>query len=338
MTAPTLETNPDHESLKVLRDEGVISAGTFWESIRGINESQEWARWAARLCLLIGSALILAALVYFFAFNWDALGRLQKLGLPQGITVLALVAGHFVGVRRIGGQLLLVAAAITVGVCFAVFGQVYQTGADAFGFFGIWALCILPWVIAGAFAPLWVLWFTLVNLTVWFFWDQVGQFHYVEYSYLCIVLTVINGAGLIARESLQTRYDWLKGHWIRALFLLGALIPLLIPAINLFLEVSSHGTHYAQLMGTVLWLLSLGAAHLYYTRVRFDSTAICIVLGNGAVYLLCGIGRIFDEIDLYEGGAGFLLMALIIGGVTTMVVRLLRWLKQRYGQPEGAQA
>jgi len=32
------------------------------------------------------------------------------------------------------------AASILIGVCLAVYGQVYQTGADAFGFFGLWAI------------------------------------------------------------------------------------------------------------------------------------------------------------------------------------------------------
>ena len=232
MSEPLLEKSPDHKSLKVLRNEGVLSTASFWEGIRAINHAEDWARWAARLCLLIGSSLVLAAVVYFFAFNWEALGRMQKLGLLQLIVVATLVAGQLVGFRRICGQLLLIAAAICVGVSFAVFGQVYQTGADAFSFFGMWAICILPWVLAGAFAPLWVLWFSLLNLTIWFFWAQVGQFHSeVHYSYICLPLTAINSIGLILRESLMARFHWMKGLWLRHLFLIGALTPLLIPAL-----------------------------------------------------------------------------------------------------------
>lgn len=334
MTEPLLDTTPEHESLKILRNNGVLSAASFWKGIRAINDPQEWARWAARLCLLIGSALVLAAVVYFFAFNWDALSRMQKLGLPQVAMLAALLAGRRVGFRRIGGQLLLMAAAICAGVSFAMFGQVYQTGADAFGFFGMWAVCIFPWVIAGAFAPLWALWFTLVNLTAWAFWSQVGQFHSdVHYSYVCIPLTLVNGTGLILRESFMTRFDWLKGTWLRHFFLLAALTPLLIPALDLVVDNSADNAP-ALMTCTLIWLLCLVAAHLYFTRMRFNSTAICIVLGNAALYLITAIGQMLQEADLYDNGGGFLLMALIIGGITTLVVRLLRWLKRHYGHTE----
>jgi uncharacterized membrane protein len=331
MTRSPLDNRPDHESLKALRDARVLSANAFWEGIRFINAPKEWARWTTRLCLLLGSALCLAAVVFFFAFNWDALGRLQKLGLLQVITVLALIIGQFIGFRKIGGQLLLMAASIFVGVSFAVFGQIYQTGADAFGFFGMWAICILPWVLVGAFAPLWVLWFTLVNLTAWFFWNQVGQFHQsIHYSYLCAALTGINGIGLLLRELWNQHFQWLKPHWLRPLLLLATLSPLFIPALNLVFESPNEGA-YRLLASTCVWLLGLGAAHFYFTQLKFDSTALCILLGYGSVYLICAIARIVNEANLYQNGGGFLMMALIIAGITALDVKLLRWLKSRYG-------
>ncbi|MGZ0656633.1 DUF2157 domain-containing protein [Coraliomargarita sp. W4R53] len=331
MTDSPLDSKPDHEALKVLRDARALSPAAFWQAIRAINEPQECARWATRLCLLIGCTLILAAVVYFFAFNWDALGRWLKLGLLQVATLISLLTGQIVGFRKIGGQLLLMAAAVLVGVSFAVYDQVYQTGADAFSFFGMWALCILPWVIAGAFAPLWVLWFTLINLSAWFFWNQVGQFHLnLHYSYFCAALTVINAAGLFSREALATRYRWMNGRWLRHLFLLATLTPLFTPALNLIFESPTSGAYHL-LGSTIAWLICLGAAYLYFTRQRFDSTALCILLGYATIYLITAIARMFYEADLYNNGSGFLVMALIIGGVTALDVRLLRWLKRRHG-------
>jgi hypothetical protein len=274
---------------------------------------------------------------FFFAFNWDGLGRLQKLGLLQGGTLLCLIGGQVVGFKRIGGQLLLTGAAVSIGVGFAVFGQVYQTGADAFGFFAVWALCILPWVIAGAFAPLWVLWTTLVNLTLFFFWDQVGQFHAIEYTYICLLLTAVNGSGLLALESLGRRYDWLRGRWLRALYLLATLTPLLIPALNLILDTRAD-SHVGLWLGSVLWWICLLLTFRYFSKFRYDGTALAIILANVAGYLLCGIGRLFHEVDLYDSGAGFLFMALITAGMTALVVKASRLLKIRYAQKEGGQS
>lgn len=330
MTPPRLEQPPEHETLKTLREKGLLTPEDFWKGIRALNRPDDWTHWAYRFCLLIGSALLLAAVVYFFAFNWDALSRWQKLGILQAGTLGVLIGGQVIGFNRLGGQLLLMAASVFVGVSFAVFGQVYQTGADAFGFFGMWALCISPWVLAGAFAPLWTLWFALVNLTAYFFWDQVGQFHdKINYTYLCLLITAINGSGLILRERLAPKAQWLQGVWIRPLFVSGTVIPLLIPALSLILDARPSDP-YSLLLGTCLWVVCLGFTHVYFTRKDFDSTAVCIVLGNVATYLVVGISRVLDELDAYDDGGGFLLMALIIGGITTLLVKTLRRLKQRY--------
>lgn len=324
-----MESEVDHESLKVLRDAGALPPHAFWSGIRAVNDAQSWALWTRRLFCTIGATLIIAALVYFFAYNWEGLARWQRLLLPQVVVLLTLASGQFVGFRRIGGQLLLVAAAMATGVGFAVYGQVYQTGADAFGFFAIWALCIVPWVSVGAFAPLWVLWWTLINLTTWFFWDQVGQFHSVEGAYVSIGLTAINGGGLLLREWSITRHACFRAQWLRPLLLLGTLTPVLVPALGLLLDTGSGG-HLAPLLGTALWLLCLGGAYRFFTRIRYDSTALCIVLTNAALFLLFAIGRVFEAGDLYESGAGFLFMALAIAGVTALLVRVMRHLKLSY--------
>jgi uncharacterized membrane protein len=336
MSSP-LDTKPSHESLRIIRNAGLISSEVFWRGIRELNEPGGWAKWAARLCLLLGSALVMAGIVYFFAFNWDALDRWQKLGLLQMATLGALIGGQSIGFGRLGGKLLLLCSAICVGVSFAVFGQVYQTGADAFGFFGMWAIAILPWVLAGAFAPLWVLWWVLINLTTWFFWHQVGQYHEtIHYSYVCLALSLLNASGLALREGLQSRLRWLSNHWLRHLLLLGAAIPLLVPALELVID-GPRDELYSLIIATSIWLVGLAAAFLYFTRRQYDSSSLSILLSCAAFYLLAAMARLLEEADLYDSGAGFLAMALIIGGITAMVVRLLRWLGQRYNPNGGNQ-
>ncbi|MBC8290414.1 MAG: DUF2157 domain-containing protein, partial [Planctomycetes bacterium] len=44
------------------------------------------------------------------------------------------------------------------GVFLAVFGQVYQTGADEWLLFAGWAGLILPWTALSRFEALWILW------------------------------------------------------------------------------------------------------------------------------------------------------------------------------------
>ena len=57
-------------------------------------------------------------------------------------------------------------AALLTGALLALTGQIYQTGADAFELFAAWAVTVVPWVIVARFAPLWLLWIALLNLSV----------------------------------------------------------------------------------------------------------------------------------------------------------------------------
>src|SRR5690606_13169214 len=52
------------------------------------------------------------------------------------------------------------------------FGQVYQTGANAFDFFLVWTLCISLWVLISNFAPLWLLYLVLINTTFLLYYNQ----------------------------------------------------------------------------------------------------------------------------------------------------------------------
>ena len=59
----------------------------------------------------------------------------------------ALARGVEHGLDAVAGRISLFATAFLSGILLAVFGQVYQTGADPYGLFLAWALLILPWAV-----------------------------------------------------------------------------------------------------------------------------------------------------------------------------------------------
>ena len=71
------------------------------------------------------------------------------------------------------GRIALLAAGFLVGVLLAVYGQVYQTGADPYGLFVTWGLLIVGWALIGRQAGLWMLTLVLANLSVILYWTQV---------------------------------------------------------------------------------------------------------------------------------------------------------------------
>lgn len=62
---------------------------------------------------------------------------------------------------------------VSMGGFFALIGQTYQTGADAWQLFALWSALGLPWVIYQRQALLWLFWLLLANLTIALFTEQV---------------------------------------------------------------------------------------------------------------------------------------------------------------------
>ncbi len=135
---------------------------------------EAWARFLDRTLLFLGGLLATSGVLFFVASNWQALGRLARLGLVEAAVVLAALGAWRLGPERLAGQVLLTVGAALVGPLLGVYGQIYQTGADAWNLFLAWGLLILPWVLVGRNPVLWLLLLGLGNLTAWLAWDQLA--------------------------------------------------------------------------------------------------------------------------------------------------------------------
>lgn len=113
------------------------------------------ARRLAQALALTAATLLGAALVFFVAANWQAQTRGFKLLLLQAAVLApALVACLWPRARAAG----LLLATLALGALLAFVGQTYQTGADAWQLFALWALLALPWVLLARTDWLWAVW------------------------------------------------------------------------------------------------------------------------------------------------------------------------------------
>ncbi|TAI48219.1 DUF2157 domain-containing protein [Flagellimonas allohymeniacidonis] len=139
------------------------------------NSKASWQKFLRLLFISLGVGFTAAGIIFFFAYNWAELHKFVKIGLIEGliilITAVVLFSKHSLQIKNI----LLTGASILVGVLFAVFGQVYQTGANAYDFFLSWTLFITLWVLISNFAPLWLIFITLVNTTLILYAEQVAH-------------------------------------------------------------------------------------------------------------------------------------------------------------------
>jgi len=135
---------------------------------------KDWFLFLKYFSLSIGLGFLSIGILFFFAYNWQDLSKFFKLGLLEFLVLLTFSLSIFFYSKKILSNLLLTVTTLLVGVLFAVFGQIYQTGANAFDFFFGWTLAVFLWVAVTKFEPLWVVFIALVNITFIMFSAQVA--------------------------------------------------------------------------------------------------------------------------------------------------------------------
>jgi uncharacterized membrane protein len=189
-----------------------------------------WMRFLALALLLLGAGLLLAGIISFFAFNWATLGRFAKFALLEaGVAACALLGWW--RLRDVTGRVAISSAAVLIGPLLGVFGQTYQTGADPWGLFAVWALLIAPWVIVAGFTPLWMLEIALCDAALVLFWVQVPELGSSTWLYLFPLLAGIHAIAVAAWEWQWRRPSpWLDARWAPRLLVATAFGLLLVPA------------------------------------------------------------------------------------------------------------
>jgi uncharacterized membrane-anchored protein/uncharacterized membrane protein len=137
----------------------------------------EWRLFLSRTTLFLSVILLGAGLVCGVAANWQALSFFQRLGAVQGLLVVAALGAavsgflHYrlQGARQNIPPALFCLATVVAGALLALVGQHYQTGADTYTLFLIWALLALPWALAARSRALWLMWAVLVNFALFLF-------------------------------------------------------------------------------------------------------------------------------------------------------------------------
>lgn len=98
-----------------------------------------------RHLFVLSFALIGTSLLYLVAANWFMLPDLVQLAIPQVLLVLSAGVSIYVKQDYLI-QSLHSFCALMLGLSLAVIGQIYQTGADSYLLFTVWAALLLPWL------------------------------------------------------------------------------------------------------------------------------------------------------------------------------------------------
>ena len=284
--------------LKALYYEQLLNPAAFFRAREILFSQRHWWCWVNRILLIIGSVLILAGVIFFFAYNWAEMSPFLKFALIEAAILGCAHGVWYCQLDTLAGKSCCIAAMILVGVFLAVFGQVYPTGADAYNLFGGWALLISAWVIISRSAGMWFLWILLWNLTTWFYWDH-GRVRWIHWdvSSMALSLAGLNAAFLIFIEAgARMGWDCLRAQWLRGMLLIAVFGSLIYP-----IEAIVFSWSMTLPVETLLASLSaLAATYYYYRCQKPDLFALAVGMFFICVTLSSVLIRVLIDKPIYR--------------------------------------
>lgn len=284
-------------------------------------DAGQWRRFVSALLLWLGALLLAAGVIFFFAYNWHALGRFAKFGLVEGLLVVSVVSAWIAGPDKTAGKASLLLASLLTGALLALIGQTYQTGADTFELFAWWAALILPWTIAARTPVLWMLLVALLNLAVTFYFQAfrgaLGMLSGSDDASLVWALAGLNTAALVVWEVGTWRgYSWMQDRWPARLLAVAS--GTAITFLGLWGVIESSDMSPLAIPAYFAWLVG---AYFYYRRHTRD----LFVLAGGVLSLIVFVTSWLSDALLGEADAGSLLLIGVV--VIAMSAAGAWWLK-----------
>ena len=281
-----------------------------------------WWRGVAVLAAALGGL----GVVMWVAANWDDFGRMGRFAILQGMVVAALLGAA--ASRALRAPLALLGL-LGTGALFAYFGQTYQTGADPWQLFALWAALVLPLCLAVRSEVTWLPWTVVATtgIALWMHahgghgWRMAAQDLPVHLTGWCAMLLIV--AALDARlRRWSGAGAW---SWRLAAAQCAGMVTLTAIA-GLFAAPAVAPQYLAGLLVLLAW------AGWMCTRRGFEVFGLsATALGLNAL-VLCGLGRLLFEAGGPDPIGGLLLVALASAGVLAATVQGILRLSRHYAQ------
>jgi len=286
---------------------------------------KDWRDFIRLLLVGGGTAFLVSGIIFFFAFNWEDMHKFTKLGLVQGILALLVLASVFLNIDVRIKNILLTGASMLIGAVFAVFGQIYQTGADAYDLFLGWTVFIALWVIVSNFPPLWFIFLGLLNLTFWLFTDQVAS----DWSYHLVLNTLflINiGSLLLLKWQESSAFVEKIPKWLERIIVMVSLGFLTMSVCAGIFDTDDN----------TLWIISIlliliaYAIGIWYGNKMKDTFYIAVV---GLSIIMVSTALLIKVLGEFRD-FGFLLIIgiFLIGSISFLVMQILTLNKKWHGR------
>ena len=274
------------------------------------NDKEAWKKFFQLLFISFGIGFTVSGIVFFFAYNWADLHKFAKIGMAEGLiivtTIIALLPKININIRNI----ILTGAAVLVGVLFAVYGQIYQTGANAYDFFLGWTIFVTLWVVVSNFAPLWLLYLVLINTTFILYSQQVAK----DWSEIFILtsLFIFNTIALISAIALSNRRKEISiPNWFMNIVALSCII---YATVGIIIGIFNYESSFLVLLLAAIVTFALGIWYGLKTKSGFYLSAIPFSL---VVIVSALLFRASFDLGM------FLFVSLFVVGSVTLIIKTL---------------
>ena len=251
---------------------------------------------------------LIAGVTSFTAYNWATMSSIEKLAVPSALIIAGLGAYLFLK-KDIYKNLALFFSSFTIGTLFAVYGQVYQTGADTWILFRNWAIfLIIPMIATGYYSIV-----TLFTIVV-----AVGTNFYLELylsgSIIPFLSSLIFGIVLLVYPFIQKRFNF-KFNNIFYNIMTGIFYISFIAS-----GFAAINDHYNGLIAIVLYLLFVAAVYFVgYKQLKKITIKILSITALGcfgvAIIIKMISSIIYTDATIYI----FFSLMVIIGTIVAVI-------------------
>lgn len=289
-------------------------------------KSAEWINFLKIALLWSAIISLCCGVIFFFAYNWQDISRFTKFVLVEAVMLIAALAYIRIASTKILTSATLMAMSLFTGALLALFGQTYQTGADPWQLFAIWAGLMLPWAIIARASSLWILWVVLVNLSVSLYLEvSNGIFGILFNEEVGLwIFALLNTALLCAFEYLSFLQKYVSNNrYVNQLLALAA------GTATSFLVLWAIFEYKVELAGFIFYVVWIACAfYIYRYKVR---DLFALSMGSLSV-IIVAVSLLIEAIDNSMDDGGFLLISFAIIVMSTLAGIWLKNLSKQFSQ------
>ncbi len=305
--------NIDRKDIFILNSHSNMTTQNINEALHlhVYHDKKSWSKFLRIFLIALGVGFTVAGIVFFFAYNWADLNKFFKIGLIESLVVITTALALYSRLNLLVRNIILTGVAVLVGVLFSVFGQVYQTGANAYDFFLAWTVFVTLWVVVSNFVPLWLLYLVLINTTLILYSQQVAN-NWPE-TLLFTLLFALNALVVVVASLMQVRKTaigvptWFSNTVALASVIFGT-IGIVIGIFDKF-EVS--------FLFLILLVASAYALGIYFGYSAKRIFFLSIIPFSILIIVSAFLGKLADD------GKILFVIAILVIGTVTMLLRAL---------------